>query len=123
MGLAIGSMGAAQAATTATIATTATPIAGNGVDLVHVTIPSAGITLGYPSDWTVAKYSGPSKAVKKKLAKLNPNLASAVEASSAPNTNFYAIHNVPGGFSENLNVIVMTNSGFPTTLDDFDQYS
>jgi hypothetical protein len=98
-----------------------TTTAPNDTPLIHVTLPSAGITLGYPTTWTATKYSGLPKAAQKKIATLNPKLAGQVQ-SAPPNSKLYAVDLThPGSFSDNVNVIVDTTDGFPASLSDFRQ--
>jgi hypothetical protein len=114
------SLSTATAWATAWAADETTTVASSGA-LIHVTVPSAGISVGFPPTWTVTKDSGLPKAARKKLAKLNPKLATQIESPS--NTAFYAIDQTnPGGVTPNINVIVMKSGGFPSSLDDFRQY-
>ena len=98
-----------------------TTTAASDSSFVHVTVPSAGITVGYPGSWTVTKYSGLSKAARKKIAKLNPKLADQVQ-SAPQNAKLYAIDLThPESFADNINVIVEESGGFPASLSDFRQ--
>jgi len=108
-----GAAGAAGAAATSTTTTRSAP-------LIHVTIPSAVISLGYPADWTVGQFAGLPKATQKKLAKLNPQLESDMAQASTvvKSSKFYAEHPVA---RSDLMVNVVPNGGFPTTLADFRQ--
>ncbi len=111
------------ATASASQATTATTTAAGGSSLIHVTVPSAGITLGYPAAWTATKYSGLPKAARNKIAKLNPKLASQVQ-SAPSNAKLYAVDLAhPGTFTDNINVIVMTSGGFPASLADFRRFA
>jgi hypothetical protein len=108
----------------AVAASTTTTTGAPGTALTHVTIPSAGISLGYPAGWTATQYTGLSKAAQKKIKKLNPNLASNIAAAqSLKNAKLYAIDQTqPGGFSDNINVLVQSSGGAPSSLDDFRSY-